>query len=129
MIFLDFEAFKFNWLVVFADTETEQFTVIHDDVKALTAYYEKHKQDIFVGYNIRNYDQWIFKAILAGFNPKGINDHIIVDGNSGYTYSSQLREFPLIFYDVMPNIPTSLKTLEGFMGGNIKETEVDFNTY
>lgn len=127
MIFLDFEVFKYNWLVVFADTETEQFTVIHDDVKALTAYYEKHKQDIFVGYNIRNYDQWIFKAILAEFNPKGINDHIIVDGNSGYTYSSQLREFPLIFYDVMPNILTSLKTLEGFMGGNIKETDVDFN--
>lgn len=127
MIFLDFEVFKYNWLVVFADTETEQFTVICDDADKLTAYYEQHKRDIFVGYNIRNYDQWIFKGILAGFNPKRINDHIIVKGRNGYSFSSLLNNFPLIFYDAMPNIPTSLKTLEGFMGGNIKETDVDFN--
>lgn len=127
LIFCDFEVFKHNWLVVFADTDAEKFTVINDDAEKLNSYYDQHKNDVFVGYNIRNYDQWIFKAILAGFNPKGINDHIIVDGKNGCLYSSQLREFPLIFYDVMPNIPTSLKTLEGFMGKNIKETDVDFN--
>lgn len=127
MIFLDFEVFAHNWLVVFADMDAEKFTVIHDDVNALTDYYNQHKQEIFVGYNIRNYDQWIFKAILAGFNPKGINDFIIEQGENGYNYSTQLKNYPLIFYDVMPNIPTSLKTLEGFMGGNIKETDVDFN--
>ena len=77
MIFLDFEVFAHNWLVVFADMDAEKFTVIHDDVNALTDYYNQHKQEIFVGYNIRNYYQWIFKAILAGFNPKGINDFII----------------------------------------------------
>lgn len=127
MIFLDFEVFSHNWLVVFADMDAEKFTVIHDDVNALTDYYNQHKQEIFVGYNIRNYDQWIFKAILSGFNPKGINDFIIEQGGNGYNYSTQLKNYPLIFYDVMPNIPTSLKTLEGFMGGNIKETDVDFN--
>lgn len=127
MIFLDFEVFSHNWLVVFVDMDAEKFTVIHDDVNALTDYYNQHKQEIFVGYNIRNYDQWIFKAILSGFNPKGINDFIIEQGGNGYNYSTQLKNYPLIFYDVMPNIPTSLKTLEGFMGGNIKETDVDFN--
>lgn len=127
MIFLDFEVFSHNWLVVFADMDAEKFTVIHDDVNALTDFYNQHKQEIFVGYNIRNYDQWIFKAILSGFNPKGINDFIIEQGGNGYNYSTQLKNYPLIFYDVMPNIPTSLKTLEGFMGGNIKETDVDFN--
>lgn len=127
MIFLDFEVFKHNWLVVFADTETEQFTVIYDDAAKLTEYYEQHKNDIFIGYNIRNYDQWIFKGILAGFNPKRVNDHIIVKGKSGYTFSSLLNQFPLIFYDCMPHIPVSLKTLEGFMGDNIKQTDVDFN--
>lgn len=127
MIFLDFEVFKYNWLVVFADTDTEKFTVIYDDAAALTNFYEQHKNDIFVGYNIRNYDQWIFKGILAGFNPKRVNDHIIVKGKSGYNFSSLLNNFPLIFYDVMPHIPVSLKTLEGFMGDNIIETDVDFN--
>ena len=127
ILFCDFEVFSHNWLVVFADMDAEKFTVIHDDVNALTDYYNQHKQEIFVGYNIRNYDQWIFKAILSGFNPKGINDFIIEQGGNGYNYSTQLKNYPLIFYDVMPNIPTSLKTLEGFMGGNIKETDVDFN--
>lgn len=127
MIFLDFEVFKYNWLVVFADTDTEKFTVIYDDAAALTDFYNQHKNDIFVGYNIRNYDQWIFKGILAGFNPKRVNDHIIVKGKSGYSFSSLLNNFPLIFYDVMPHIPVSLKTLEGFMGDNIIETDVDFN--
>lgn len=127
MIFLDFEVFKYNWLVVFADTEKEEFTVIYDDAEKLTDFYNQHKDDIFVGYNIRNYDQWIFKGILAGFNPKRVNDHIIVKGKSGYTFSSLLNKFPLIFFDVMPHIPVSLKTLEGFMGDSIIETDVDFN--
>lgn len=127
MIFLDFEVFVKDWLGVFADTETERFTTIANDPEALKAYYEKHKNDIFVGYNIRGYDQFIFKGILAGFNPKAINDHIIVEGKSGYSFSSLLNRFPLIFYDAMVN-QVSLKTLEGFMGINIKETDVDFTT-
>lgn len=31
----------------------------------------------------------------------------------------------MINYDVMPNPPVGLKTLEGFLGSNIKETDVD----
>lgn len=125
MIFMDSEVFCKYWLMVFADTETEKFTTIANDPDALKAYYEKHKEDIFVGYNIRGYDQFIFKGILAGFNPKRINDYIIVEGKSGYSFSTLLNRFPLIFYDAMVN-QVSLKTLEGFMGINIKETDVDF---
>lgn len=33
----------------------------------------------------------------------------------------------MINYDVMPNPPVGLKTMEGFMGSNIKETEVPFD--
>lgn len=125
MIFMDFEVFKHDWLVVFANTETKMFSTIANDRAGLTAFYNTHSDDIFVGYNIRKYDQFIFKGILAGLNPKEINDHIIVKGLSGYTYSSLMNNFPLIFYDAMVK-PISLKTLEGFMGINIKETDVDF---
>lgn len=126
-IFLDFEVFKHDWLVVFADTDKEEFITICNDSAKLTDFYNQHKNDIFIGYNIRNYDQWIFKGILAGFNPKRVNDYIIVKGKSGYTFSSLLNKFPLIFFDVMSHIPVSLKTLEGFMGDSIIETDVDFN--
>lgn len=82
---------------------------------------------IWAGYNSRNYDQYILKAILCGFDPKPVNDWIIAEDKPGYRYSSLFREYPLINYDVMPNPPISLKALEAFMGHSIKETSVPFD--
>ncbi len=103
----------------------KKYTTIIDSQDELKNYYEKHKEEIWVGYNSRNYDQYILKAILCGFNPKKINDHII-SGNGGWTFSSLLQKVPLNNYDVMTSFH-GLKQLEGFMGNNIKETSVDFN--
>lgn len=102
-------------------------TIIVDDKDKLQAYYDTYKNDIFVGYNIRHYDQWIFKSILCGFDPKVVNDYIIVDGKDGWRFSSLLNQIPLITYDVMARVDGGLKSLEGFMGNNIKETSVSFN--
>ncbi len=76
------------------------------------------------GYNSRHYDQYILKGILCGFDPKEINDFIIVQHMDGWQFSDQLRKIPLNNYDVMPNPPVGLKTLEGFLGSDIRETEV-----
>ena len=127
MLFYDFEVFKYNWLVVVMDMAARKKHVIIDDPDALEKLYKEKINDIWVGYNSRSYDQWNLKAILAGFNPKKMNDHIILKGRSGYSFSSLLRSFPLNNFDVMPNPPIGLKTLEGFMGSNIKETDVPFN--
>ena len=59
-----------------------------------------------------HYDQFILKGILCGFNPKKVNDWIIVEDKPGYRFSSLFRNFPVINYDVMPNPPISLKALE-----------------
>jgi len=127
MIFYDFEVFKFDWMVVIADTKTkETFPIINDRVK-LEEIYQKNLSDIWVGYNSRHYDQWILKCILCGLNPKELNDWIIVDRKEPWQFSDLLRKIPLNNYDVMPNPPVGLKTLEGFMGSNIKETDVPFN--
>ncbi len=72
------------------------------------------------------YDQWVTKAVLCGFNPKKINDWIIVEGKQGWMFSNLLRNYPLNNYDIMTSFH-GLKQLEGFMGNNIKETSVDFN--
>ena len=45
----------------------------------------------------------------------------------GWQFSDQLRKIPLNNYDVMPNPPVGLKTLEGFLGSDIRETEVPFD--
>ena len=125
--FVDFEVFRHNWLCVIINPIEKTETVIVDDKDKLQAYYDAHKNEIFVGYNIRHYDQWIFKAILCGFDPKVVNDYIIVDGKDGWRYSSLFNKIPLITYDVMARVDGGLKSLEGFMGNNIKETSVPFN--
>lgn len=125
--FIDFETFSRDWLCVIINPITKTKTVIVNDKQQLEDYYNKYKNEIFVGFNIRRYDQYIFKAILCGFDPKAVNDFIIVKNQAGWRYSDLFRNVPLIFYDVMPNPPVSLKTLEGFMGSDIRETTVPFD--
>lgn len=127
MVFYDFEVFKYDWLVVFIDLTEKKETVIINNPEQLRNFYESHNGTIWAGYNSRNYDQYILKGILCGFTPKDVNDWIIVEDKPGYRFSSLFRNFPVINYDVMPNPPISLKTLEAFMGHSIKETSIPFN--
>lgn len=123
--FIDFEVFKYNWLCVIANPVDKTEVVIIDDPEALRKYYEDHKNELYIGYNIREYDSYIFKGILAEFNPWDINDHIINKGLKGYQFSNVFREYPLIIYDLL-QLNTSLKQLEAFQGHSIYESEVDF---
>ena len=127
MNFYDFEVFKYDWLVVIINPVTQTETVIINDPEKLEDYYSKHKLDIWVGFNSRHYDQYILKAILCGFDPKEVNDYIIVKDYPGWRYSNLFRDIPLNNYDVMTGIDRGLKTFEGFMGNNIRETSVPFD--
>lgn len=127
MLFFDFEVFKHDWLVVAIDpVEKKEFVVVNDKLK-LERLYRSYKRDIWVGFNCRNYDQYILKGILLGFEPKRINDWIIVNDRKGWEFSTLFHKIPLNLFDVMPNPPIGLKTLEGFMGNNIHETSVPFD--
>lgn len=127
MMIVDFECFKFDWMCVVLDLVNKKEHVIINDRETLVKLYEENKSNIWVGFNIRNYDQFIFKAILCGMDPKAVNDFIILEGRKGYEYSSMFNRAPLCFFDTMPNPPVSLKTLEGFMGSDIRETSVPFD--
>ena len=127
MIFYDFEVFKHDWLVVALDMISKREHVIVNNKNALESLYKAHKDDIWVGFNSRHYDQYILKGILAGFDPKAINDFIIVEGMAGWQYSEVFREIPLNNYDVMSGIDRGLKVFEGFMGNDIRESSVPFN--
>ena len=127
MIFYDFEVFKYDWLTVCIDPIKEEKHVITNDPEQLKALYEANSTGIWVGFNNKHYDQYIFKGILLGMNPKEINDYIIVLGNEGWQFSKAFNQIPMINYDVMPNPPVGLKTLEAFLGSDIRETEVPFD--
>ena len=105
--------------------KTEQVIVNNpDELKAL---YEENTSNIWVGFNNRHYDQYIMKGILLGMNPKRINDWIILEKREGWQFSSVFNKVPMTNYDVMPTPPVGLKTMEGFLGSNIKETGVPFD--
>lgn len=127
MIVIDFEVFKYDWLCVAVDLLNRKETVIVNNRDEFVRFYEQNKNNLFIGYNIRNYDVFIMKAILCGFNPKEVNDFIIVQNNKGYQYSRMFNRVQVNTFDVMPNPPVGLKTLEGFMGSDIRESSVDFN--
>lgn len=127
LLFYDFEVFKYDWLVVVMDMTAKKTHVIINSSEELEALYKANIKEIWVGFNSRHYDQYILKAILCGFDPKKVNDYIITKGNPGWKFSSLFRQFPLWNYDVMLNTDVGLKSFEGFMGNDIKETSVPFN--
>lgn len=123
--FYDFEVFVHDWFITIINPIELTMRVIVNDLKALTDYYNKHKNQIWVGYNSRSYDTYIMKGLLLGMNPKKINDDIILRGLKGWQISRDFKKKKFLDFDIYTK--DSLKTKEGFMGSDIRETEVDFN--
>ena len=125
IVFYDFEVFKYDWLVVAINPFEREKTVIVNDSNKLRDFFEKNNNLIWSGYNVRHYDQYIMKSILAGFNPWEMNEWLIRENQPGWKFSSLLNKYKFINYDVAL-LNKSLKQLEGFQGHNIHETGVDF---
>lgn len=125
--FYDFEVFRYDWCITIINPIEKTMVVIANDSGALKRYYKAHKNQIWVGYNSRNYDTFIMKSILCDLNPKKTNDDIIIRGIKGWKISPEFRKIQFYDFDIYRKNLGSLKTLEGFMGNDIRETEVDFN--
>lgn len=122
----DFEVFKHNWILCWLDCKTRELHFIHDNKKQLEQFYEYYKNEIWIGYNSRNYDIWIAKAILCDFDPYEMSDWLINKERKGFEYSRLLNKFPILNYDCSVGF-RSLKELEAFMGNDIRETSVPFD--
>ena len=125
----DFEVYsRINWFCVtfinYNDVTDE--VVIVNDKNKLNEFYNQHKDDIFVGYNSRQYDVGIFKGILDGMNVGYVNDKIIMEGKKVFQVVKNAKKYQLYDYDAIIK-DKSLKVCEAFMGDDIRETEVDFN--
>ena len=124
--FIDFECWKKLWCATIINPITHTEAVFVNDKAGLTNYYNKFKSEIFVTFNGRNYDDYILKAILSGFDPWEMNDWIINKGRKGWEFSSLLKKVSLNSFDCMVGF-NGLKTLEAFMGSDIRETEIPFD--
>lgn len=123
--FYDFEVFRHDWCVTIINPVEKRMVVIVNNVLRLKNYYSRHKNQFWIGYNSRNYDTYIMKGLLLGMNPKKINDDLIVRDLKGWQISRDFKKKYFLNFDIYTK--NSLKTLEGFMGNDIRETEVDFN--
>ena len=126
LIFCDFEVFARFWCVTFALPAENRIVQIWDDADALRDFYDERSDDIYVGYNIRQYDQYIFKSILLGLDPYECNNFIIVRKEPGFKFSEAFLKVKLNIFDVI-NTYHSLKELESYMGDDIRETTVPFS--
>ena len=124
--FYDFECWPKLWCVTIINPMTQQETVIVNDREKLVEHYNSHKHEIYIGFNNRQYDDWMFKAILCGFEPWRMNDWLIQKGRKGWEFSTLLRKVQLNTFDCMVGF-NGLKTLEAFMGSDIRETTIPFD--
>ena len=51
MLVYDFEVFRYDWLVIFKNLSDQKYTIIENNRKELEEFYNKHKDNLFVGYN------------------------------------------------------------------------------
>lgn len=130
LITYDCEVFAHDWLVTFKDKETGRYTRIWNDNDELC---ECISDDcIYIGFNSKHYDQFIIKAIVAGFTPeevKQVNDYII-QGGQGWE-CPLLEDVYLRFNNVDirddMQVGLSLKAIEGHLGLPIQESNVSFD--
>ena len=127
VLFIDFEVFRYDWLVVIADLHTKEYIEIVNDVPRLEAFYTTHRDYVWVGYNIKGYDQYILKGLLQGYSAWDISNWIVGLGLDGWRFSRDINSVPLNIYDVQFERSKSLKWYEASMGHSIVESGVDFD--
>lgn len=128
-ILFDFEVFKNNWLVVFKEPEKEHRVII-DDYDELKRFYQENKNNIFVGYNNKHYDDFIMKGILSDLDPYKISKWIIEDNKNGWNFPGIDKKINFASLDLMQDISGAigigLKEIESNLGMDTQESNVDF---
>lgn len=121
-VIFDFEVFEFDTLfgaIIINEHAIDVFQTW--DINSIKEFYNKHKDDIFVGHNIEHYDNHILEAILKNKNPYKISTEIINDETRKYL------NIHLNYFDIMNFHYGSLKSIECAEGKKISESKVDFN--
>lgn len=127
-IIIDFEVLSKAgfWMCCMKDYKTEKEHIIINNREEFLRVFNKNKDSIWVGYNIKGYDQWIMKAIISGIDPCIISDKLIEQNISPYQIDRNLNRIPIYIFELNDSY-RSLKELELFMGEDIRESTVPFD--
>lgn len=129
MFVFDFEVFMHDWLVVFKNVHTKEYTKIINDVQGLKDFHNKNKEKIFFGYNSKSFDNIIFNAILSDADPYSVMLMLFNSTPLPVIYKTfNIKYFKLNSFDLMQDIlGMSLKEAEGYMGMSVEESNIDFD--
>jgi len=126
----DIECFMYDWIIVFKDISTGEYTAIHNDNAAVKRFMTSDK--LLCGFNNKHYDNHLLKAILCGADNmliREINDFII-GGKQGFEHwFLQTNKAWFDSFDIRDDMQQglSLKAIEGHLGLSIQETSVSFD--
>ncbi len=132
IIFYDIEVFRFDFTITFKSLRKGEYWFFHNDNYGICEFMRENSNNVFCGFNNKFYDDHVLNAILHGADNnmvKNINDWII-RGNLPWEHpflQGKWRNFKS--FDVRDDlrIGLSLKEIEGNLGMNIEESQVDFN--
>ena len=133
-IICDTEVYAYDWIIDFRAIGQDKHYTIHNDYDKVKYFFDTHKDDVFVTFNGKHYDNYIIKAMLNKASPdiiKDINDFII-GGKEGYQHPYvKYCNYKFNYCDLMDDMQVglSLKSIEAHLGMDIEETEVDFNLH
>lgn len=132
--FTDSETMRHDNLWVFKNKRTKAIRVIHNDPYALQDFIASDPDMFLAGFNMRDYDQYILKGCLLGYNNeqlKELNDLLIFgelqevwDYFGAEAWDVTMPAIIDLYHDMLH---LSLKEIEGNMGRTVDEFEIDFD--
>ncbi len=131
MYIYDLEVFQYDWVVVFKNLATKEKIVFHNDNDSVNEFITSEKT--FGGYNNKNYDNYILKAICCGADNalvKELNDWIIIQERNAWEHpyiKSIKRYFDSFDLKDDCRLGLSLKEVEAHLGIDIEESSVPFD--
>ena len=92
-IIIDFEVLSKAgfWMCCMKDYKTNKEHTIINNRDELIRVYNKNKDSIWVGYNIKGYDQWILKSIICGLDPCIVSDRLFEKNISPINSSNSFK--------------------------------------
>lgn len=126
LAFYDVECFKRDFLIVVKDIDKNILMCEWDDFSQLPTILKNYQM---VGYNNHYYDDIMITGVMRGFDNeqlKRLNDKLIGGSHVAIKSHPLLKDSLDCFQQIAVAKP-SLKKIEGNMGHDIEETEVDFN--
>lgn len=128
LLIYDIEVFEQDFVICAKDLFTGQKWEIVNDLDKAREWYLEVRDSLWVGYNSYSYDNNVVRGYLQGKDAFQLSQAVIKSDDRGLIYKLfNTKKTPILGSDIYhEHKGFSLKEHEGFMGLEIKETDVDF---